>query len=74
MIKKQKELIQKEIEETSSTRNAQVNWEQTFKPQSFIHLLSDEYCNRIFMKWLSQWKPMLFHVFPPSSFFYFIDT
>lgn len=71
-FKRQKENIRRELEDYSSKRCQQANWESSFQPRSFIHLLSDEYCNRVFMKWLSQWKPMLFHV--SVLFFFHLDS
>ena len=41
------------------------DWSSQFTPHSFIDLISDGQTNRVFMKWLSQWKPSLFHVPSP---------
>lgn len=58
----QRELLKKEISSKGKERKRLIDWGDHFQPRSFIDLLSDGLANRVFMKWLTQWKPLLFHV------------
>lgn len=68
LVYPKREQINKEIHTKGKERRRLIDWGDRFQPRSFIHLLSDGFTNRVFMKWLTQWKPLLFHV---VSFFRF---
>lgn len=57
-----RELEYKELAAKGNDRLLPSNWNSEMAPRSFIDLISDGHTNRVFMKWLSQWKPTLFHV------------
>ena len=58
----QREQLKKEISAKGKERKRLIDWGNHFQPRTFIDLLSDGLANRVFMKWLAQWKPLLFHV------------
>ena len=62
-----RELEYKELASKGNDRLLPSNWNSEMTPHSFMDLISDGQTNRIFMKWLSQWKPTLFHVHHLSS-------
>ena len=62
----QREQLKKEISSKGKERKRLIDWGDHFQPRSFIDLLSDGLANRVFMKWLTQWKPLLFHVAPSA--------
>ena len=66
----QREQLKKEIISKGKERKCLIDWGNHFQPHSFIHLLSDGLTNRVFMKWLTQWKPLLFHVSVSISLFF----
>ena len=58
----QKEQRKKDFYENAENRSRMVNWGDRYTPKNFMTLISDEQTNRIFLKWVSQWKPLLFQV------------
>ncbi|CBK19672.2 LOW QUALITY PROTEIN: uncharacterized protein [Blastocystis hominis] len=62
-----REQLKKEISSKGKERKRLIDWGDHFQPRSFIDLLSDGLANRVFMKWLTQWKPLLFHTSPNPS-------
>ncbi|KAK8805971.1 hypothetical protein WA171_007057 [Blastocystis sp. BT1] len=62
-----KEERESHLEEEGGKRSALLNWGTKYEPTSFLNLLSDEHCNRIFLTWLTQWKPLLFQTLPNES-------
>ena len=58
----QREQLKKEISVKGKERKRLIDWGNHFQPRTFIDLISDGLANRVFMKWLAQWKPLLFHV------------